>query len=41
MATHVDHVVALPDESALILSSTTTEPVHQGLVVLVEAIARP
>jgi len=40
MATHVDYVVALPDESALILSfTTTTEPVHEELIVLFEAIA--
>lgn len=40
MATHVEYVVALPDETMLVLAfTTTTEPVHRQLVVLFDAIA--
>ncbi|MGI9155899.1 MAG: hypothetical protein ACR2FG_04590 [Marmoricola sp.] len=40
MATHVDYVVLLPDQSLLVLAfSTMTEPVHRELVVLFDAIA--
>lgn len=41
MATHVEYVVALPDDSLLVLAfSTTTEPVHRQLTVLFDAIAQ-
>jgi hypothetical protein len=40
MTTHVEYVVALPDESLLVLAFTTsTEPVHEVLVPLFDAIA--
>jgi hypothetical protein len=39
MSTHVEYVVALPDETLLVLAfTTTTEPVHRELVVLFDAI---
>lgn len=41
VATHVEYVVALPDDSLLVLAfSTTTEPVHQQLILLFDAIAQ-
>lgn len=40
MGTHVEYVVALPDETLLVLAfTTTTEPVARELVVLFDAIA--
>lgn len=40
MTTSVDFVVLLPDESLVILTfATTTEPVHEELVMLFDAIA--